>query len=93
MHLIDIDELLKDKGSYDPVKYTHEYGFVVSVDDILKSPTVEPLTDMEERIFLAAMGREEQVCKKIDDAFPEEESLIMVCKEIERKVKKALWTN
>ena len=56
----------------------------------------EPLTDKEQRIFLAAMGREEKVCKEVDlemTSEPHEDSLVRVCREIKRKVKKALWTN
>lgn len=67
------------------------------VEDLINSiPSVEPLTDKEQRIFLAAMGREEKVCKDVDKEFsvePYEDSLVRVYREIERKVKKALWTN
>jgi hypothetical protein len=57
----------------------------------------EPLTDKEQRIFLAAMGREEKVCKQVDDECrdcrePYEDSLVWTCREISRKVKGALWT-
>ena len=55
----------------------------------------EPLTDKEQRIFLAAMGREEKVCKEVDAEMtrePYEDSLVRVCHEITRKVKGALWT-
>lgn len=57
----------------------------------------EQLTDKEQRIFLAAMGREEKVCKQVDEECrdcrePYEDSLVSVCKEIRRKVKGALWT-
>lgn len=57
----------------------------------------EPLTDKEQRIFLAAMGREEKVCKEVDEECrdcrePYEDSLVRICNEIERKVKGALWT-
>lgn len=55
----------------------------------------EPLTDKEQRIFLAAMSKEELVCKEIDDEYSArevyEDSLVSVCRSIERKVKKALW--
>lgn len=54
----------------------------------------EPLTDKEQRIFLAAMGREEKVCKEVDAEMtrePYEDSLVRVCHEITRKVKDALW--
>ena len=56
----------------------------------------EPLTDKEQRIFLAAMGREEKVCKQVDEECrdcrePYEDSLVRTCHEIIRKVKGALW--
>lgn len=67
------------------------------VEDLINSiPSVESLTDKEQRIFLAAIGREEKVCKEVDEEYtrePYEDSLVRVCREIERKVKKALWTN
>ena len=56
---------------------------------------IEPLTDKEQRIFLAAMGRERKVCKEVDEQYthePYEVLLTKVCSEIERKVKKALWS-
>ena len=55
----------------------------------------EPLTDKEQRIFLAAMGREEKVCKQVDQDCslePYEDSLVRTCHQIVRKVKGALWT-
>ena len=61
----------------------------------LPSAQPEQLTDKEQRIFLAAMGREEKVCKQVDDECrdcrePYEDSLVRVCHEIIRKVKAAL---
>ena len=56
---------------------------------------LERLTDKEQRIFLAAMGRERKVCKEVDDQYthePYEVLLTKVCSEIERKVKAALWS-
>lgn len=56
---------------------------------------IEPLTDKEQRIFLAAIERERKVCKEVDDQYthePYEVLLTKVCSEIERKVKKALWS-
>lgn len=55
-----------------------------------------PLTDIEQRIFLAAMGREEKVCKEVDKEYedcqdPRNNDLVKVCREITRKVKGALW--
>ena len=62
----------------------------------LPSAQPEPLTDKEQRIFLAAMGREEKVCKQVDeesrDCCEHYESLVSVCRKITRKVKGALWT-
>ena len=63
----------------------------------MPSAEPEPLTDREQRIFLAAMGREEKVCKQVDDEWrncmePYEDSLVRTCHEIIRKVKSALWT-
>lgn len=55
----------------------------------------DPLTDKEQRIFLAAMAREEKICEEVDRNYvrePYEDSLMGVCKEIRRKVKDALWT-
>ena len=61
------------------------------------SDLIEPLTDKEQRIFLAAMEREREVCKQVDDEWrdsrePYEDTLVHVCREIERKVKGVLWT-
>lgn len=67
--------------------------------ELLALPSAEPdaLTDKEQRIFLAAMAREEKVCKQVDEECrdsiePYEDSLVRTCHEIERKVKGALWT-
>lgn len=60
----------------------------------LPSAQPEQLTDKEQRIFLAAMGREEKVCKQVDEECcrePYEDSLVRVCHEIIRKVKATLW--
>lgn len=56
----------------------------------------EPLTGKEKMIFLAAMAKEENICKQIDDEYRDcelyEDSLVRACQEIERKVRGALWT-
>lgn len=69
--------------------------YQIGYEEGKKDAQPEPLIDTEQRIFLAAMSREEKVCKGFDEAWQEpcEKSLVRVCKEIERKVKKALWTN
>lgn len=78
----------------------NEYEFAKGLAELglksVSSAQPEPLTDKEQRIFLAAMGREEKVCKQVDEECrdcrePYEDSLVRVCREIERKVKKALW--
>ena len=67
-----------------------------AVDIAIKALAAQPeqLTDKEQRIFLAAMGREEKVCKEVDEECsrePYEDSLVRICHEITRKVKGALW--
>ena len=56
-----------------------------------KENDIEPLTDIEQRIFLAAMTKEEKVCKEVC-ADGDGVDLVAVCHRIERKVKKALWS-
>lgn len=79
-------------------EYDREQGLLQAREILIEAQPVqsEKLTDAEQRIFLTAMGREEKVCKEIDEKNPNEEqyedSLVYVCKEIERKVKGALWT-
>ena len=74
-------------------------GLTDAYNLILQLPSAQPeqLTDKEQRIFLTAMGREEKVCKQVDDECrdcrePYEDSLVRTCHEIIRKVKGALWT-
>lgn len=52
---------------------------------------IDPLTDPEQRIFLAALGREEKICEEVDRSHPEGVSLMALCRSIRRKVKGALW--
>ncbi len=76
------------------IPYVH-YEDMVHAIKALPSAQSEPLTDKEQRIFLAAMGREEKICEEVDRNYvwePHEDSLMRVCKEIRRKVKGALWT-
>ena len=83
------------------VEDNHDSGYSealkIAICSLSNQPSAqpEPLTDKEQRIFLAAMGREEKVCEEVDRNYvrePYEDSLVRVCKEIERKVKGALWT-
>lgn len=77
-------------------KEAEEYQHVIDRLIGFASAQPEPLTDKEQRIFLAAMEREEDVCKEVDEKYPYkepyEDSLIRICREIRRKVKDALWT-
>ena len=94
--LIDADALM----TWFDEHYDDEIVTVGYVTGLIKDePTIEPepLTDKEQRIFLSAMGREEEVCKEVDDAWrdcrePYEDNLVRTCHEITRKVKGALWT-
>ena len=75
--------------------YCHPANIVKELEK-LPSVKTESLTDKEQRIFLAAMAREEKVCKQVDDDWrymdSNVENLVRVCQEIKRKVKGALWT-
>ena len=95
-HLDYLQTLNKDEN---PTAESKWYGVNWARNTIadLSSAQPEPLTDKEQRIFLAAMGREEEVCKEVDEECrncrePYEDSLVRICHEITRKVKGALWT-
>ena len=84
--------------------YQHEFSecdcaFGDMINELYNLPSAEPepLTDKEQRIFLAAMEREKDVCKQVDAEWGDcrelyEDSLVRTCREIIRKVKGALWT-
>ena len=79
----------------DAIEYDRELKKLLGTNLAEVGTKIEPLTDKEQRIFLAAMGRERKVCKEVDDQYthePYEVLLTKVCSEIERKVKKALWS-
>lgn len=95
-----MDDLISRQAVIESIKrnaYRHTY--LDQIIDIIKDfPSAQPeqLTDKEQRIFLAAMGREEEVCKQVDEECkdcrePYEDSLVRICHEIIRKVKGALW--
>lgn len=93
-----MDDVISRQAAIDAMKdvlLDEELHYAIPTLEKLPSAQSEPLTDKEQRIFLAAMGREEQVCKEVDRNYvkePYEDSLVRVCKEIRRKVKGALWT-
>jgi len=65
------------------------------IREIFAFSSAEPLTDAEQRIFLKAISREEEVCKIVDEEYKDEGyklNLVHACHEIERKVKGVLWT-
>lgn len=67
-------------------------NFWEALNTAIKALEVEPLTDIEQRIFLAAMSREENACKEVcADGSGDGVDLVAVCHRIERKVKRALW--
>jgi hypothetical protein len=87
------DEMLE----IDDRREAHEASYIRRHVREMPSAKPEQFTDKEQRIFLAAMGREEKVCKQVDEECrdcrePYEDSLVRVCHEIIRKVKGALWT-
>ena len=88
--------ILKNMISNQKIMTAEMYeAFDIAIEALSAQP--EPLTDKEQRIFLAAMGREEEVCKEVDEECrncrePYEDSLVRICHEITRKVKGALWT-
>lgn len=91
-----LKEYIDDTGIFNQDKW-FVHGIKTAITHLKTLPSVqpEPLTDKEQRIFLAAMGREEKVCEEVDRNHirePYEDSLMRVCKEIRRKVKGALWT-
>ena len=80
-------------GMISAIGFAHEKELSTNLAEV--GTKIEPLTDKEQRIFLAAMERERKVCKEVDDQYthePYEVLLTKVCSEIERKVKKALWS-
>ena len=97
-----MQDLISRKAAMDALNSINCFGWVdeswATVSGIIEnvpSAQPEPLTDKEQRIFLAAMGREMKVCEEVDRNYvrePYEDSLVSVCKEIKRKIKGALWT-
>lgn len=90
-------EVVEYQGVPEGYENTFDCGVMWLLEQIDEMPSAqpEPLTDKEQRIFLAAMAREERVCEEVDRNHvrePYEDSLMRVCKEIRRKVKGALWT-
>jgi len=88
--------LTADIGKAEHRSLWHYEQALYEIRDMLESAQPESLTDKEQRIFLAAMGREVEVCKQVDDECrdcrePYEDSLVRTCHEIIRKVKGALW--
>ena len=47
MRLIDADALVEQVGSYNPIKYTYEFGEVVTLEDINHAPTIKAISAEE----------------------------------------------
>ena len=93
---ITMNDTISRQAAIDAAKAYWYKPDIAGAIERLPSAQPEPLTDKEQRIFLAAMSREEKVCKQVDEECrdcrePYEDSLVRVCHEIMRKVKKALW--
>lgn len=74
------------------VEWEYPMDYAAAFDRAIEALEVEPLTDTEQRIFLAAMTKEEKVCKEVcADGSDGGVNLVAVCHRIERKVKRALW--
>ncbi len=93
-----IEAIDKYIDTFDAIDTNYLCGLRTAMSFLKEMPSAqpEPLTDKEQRIFLAAMERERKVCKQVDEEWrdcrePYEDSLVQVCNEIERKVKGALW--
>lgn len=61
-------------------------------ESVLDKKSIEPLTDIEQTIFIAAMFNEEGICEKVEKVCVDDSvDLVAVCRNIERKVKNTLW--
>ena len=87
---------------HDTIGYScKKRGVEISQDEVLSKRAddcplveIEPLTDSEKRIFLAAIMREHDICAKLDNDKVDDDTvkkLIPIVSNIKRKVKKALW--
>ena len=67
----------------------HDTDLIEALEMAIKVLEVEPLTDAEQRLFLSAMVKEENVCRKayVGNGV----DLLNACYNIERKVKATLW--
>lgn len=67
----------------------HDTDLIEALEMAIKALETEPLTYTEQRVFLAAMGKEENVCRKVrvDNGV----DLVTAYYNIERKVKATLW--
>lgn len=84
------------ENAFDRETILNSFVRKIAISAVKQLPPVQPekLTDIEQRIFLAAMSKEEKVCREVDKEPSEADciNLMRVCKSIERKVKGALWT-
>ena len=69
MRLIDADALLRPIPSYNPVKYTHEYGDVVTVQDVKSIPTIDAVAVVRCKECNWYFS-EQELCGLSEDFFP-----------------------
>lgn len=82
------------ESAHDDFVDDYSAEFMKAYEMAMEALKREPLSDTEQRIFLSAMIKEENVCRNIDkmaDGGIPSINLVKVCKSIEKKVKKALW--
>lgn len=98
MRPIDADKLIKRWSDEPAGAYFFPSEILRSIEEQpTENAQLEPLTDAEQRIFLAAMRREEKFCRQVSDewlslgSFDMSVDLLKICSEIERKVKQYLW--
>lgn len=84
---VDIDEEYYNMLKYEVDIRHNDYKPIVL---IANGKPIESFTDTEQRIFLAAMGREKEICKK-EEAWDNRANLVLVCGRIARKVRGVLW--
>lgn len=83
---IEILEYLSECSYVDKFEDEEKEALELAIHELKKYSDCN-LTDDEQRIFLAAMDREHEVCKVID----KNNRLTFICDQITRKAKRALF--
>lgn len=77
MRPIDADALVAPSGCYNPIKWCHEYGDVVSLEDIQNAPTIEPKSGSW-KFNDAKFGKPSFKCSVCGEIFDNVPTLMMV---------------